>query len=227
MSVNFMGDFDFSKISNYAVGGAVKPSPDQYVGELLVNAGKYTFNFCERDTIDYSKTDYKFLSNNTYHEKNILVVLESPHRFEYDENNNPIGLAMGKTGDNLFELFTFALNKSILKINDGEYNVILTNAIQYQTSCGLNPIDRRLRDKNWLDIYDNYGGEEDFKKRIYLIKPRVTLNLCTGGRDSEGLRTKVSNSLIKFGLKKNRHFAEGNHPASWNFHGDTKNAHIY
>lgn len=227
MSANFMGDFDFSKISNYAVGGAVKPSPDQYVGELLVNAGKYTFNFYERDTIDYSETDYKFLSNNTYHEKNILVVLESPHRFEYDEYNNPIGLAMGKTGDNLFELFTFALNKSCLRINDGEYNVILTNAIQYQTSCGLNPIDRKLRDKNWLDIYDNYGGEEDFKKRIFMIKPRITLNLCTGGRNIEGLRTKVSNSLMKFGLKKNRHFAEGNHPASWNFHGDTKNAHIY
>jgi len=227
MSVNFMGDFDFSKLINYAEGGAVKPSPDQYVGELLVQSRKYTFNFYERDTIDYSETDYKFLSNNTYHEKNILVVLESPHRFEYDENNNPIGLAMGKTGDSLFELFTFALNKSCLRINDGEYNVILTNAIQYQTSCGLNPIDRKLRDKNWIDIYDNFGGEEDFKKRIYMIKPRVTLNLCTGGRSLDGLRTKVSKSLIKFGLKKNRHFAEGNHPASWDIHGNTGNARIY
>lgn len=227
MSVNFMKDFDFSKLSHFAIGGAVKPSPDQYVGELLVNKTIYTFNFQKRDTIDYSLTDYHFLSNHTYHEKNILVVLESPHRFEYDEHNNPIGLAMGKTGDNLFELFTFALNKSILQINEGKYNVILTNAIQYQTSCGLNPIDRKLRDSNWIDIYENYGGEEDFRKRLFIIKPRVTINLCTGGKNPEGLRFKVSNSLIKFGLKKNRHFVEGNHPASWNLHGNTKNAHIY
>ena len=60
-----------------------------------------------------------------------------------------------------------------------------------------------------------------------MIKPRITLNLCTGGRNPEGLRAKVSNSLIKFGLKKNKHFAEGNHPASWNLHGDTKHARIY
>ncbi len=227
MSVNFMKDFDFSKLDNYSFGGAVKPSPDQYVGEFLVHLGEYTFNFYERDTVDYSETDYKFLSNNTYHKKNILVVLESPHRFEYDEDNNPVGLAMGKTGNNLFKLLTFALNKSCLKISDGEYNVILTNAVQYQTSCGLNPIDRKLRDKNFIDIYDNHGGEEDFRKRIFLIKPRITINLCTGGRNLEGLRTKVSNSLIEFGLKKNKHFLEGNHPASWEFHGDTKNARIY
>jgi hypothetical protein len=134
---------------------------------------------------------------------------------------------MGKTGDNLFRLFIYALNKSCLKMNEGIYNVILTNAIQYQTSCGLNPIDRKLRDKNWIDIYDNNGGEEDFKKRVFVIKPKVTFNLCTGGRSPLGLRTKVSNSLIQFGLKKNRHFVEGNHPASWDVHGNTKNAIIY
>lgn len=27
MSVNFMKDFDFSKLSHFAIGGAVKPSP--------------------------------------------------------------------------------------------------------------------------------------------------------------------------------------------------------
>ena len=112
-------------------------------------------------------------------------------------------------------------------MRDGAYNVILTNAIQYQTSCGLNPIDRKLRDKNWLDIYDNYGGEEDFRKRIYTIKPRYTFNLCTGGRNPEGLRAKVTISLIKFKLKKGKHFTEGNHPASWDLRGDTRNAIIY
>ncbi len=114
-----------------------------------------------------------------------------------------------------------------MKLRDGEYNVILSNAIQYQTSCGLNPIDRKLRDKNWIDIYENHGGEIDFKKRVYSLKPRYTINLCTGGRNPQGLRSRIGKSLEQFKLIKNKHFTEGNHPASWNIHGDTRNAIIY
>ena len=227
MSVNYMEKFDFSKLENYNENGSIKPSPDQYVGELKAVDDKLFFTFKGRDSIDYTDENYSFISGNTYHEKNILVILESPHRFEYNEQKQPVGLVMGKTGQNFFELFTTALAKSKLKLRDGYYNVILANAVQYQTSCGLNPIDRKLRDKNWIDIYENHGGELDFKKRIYSIKPRYTFNLCTGGRNPLGLRAKVNNSLIKFKLIKGKHFTDGNHPASWNIHGDTRNAIIY
>ena len=227
MSVNYMEDFDFSKLENFVKNGAFLPSPDQYVGELKVFRNQLDFTFKGRDSIDYTDGSYSFISKQKYHEKNILVILESPHRFEYDENKLPLGLAMGKTGQNFFELFTEALGKSVLKLRDGEYNVILSNAIQYQTSCGLNPIDRKLRDKNWIDIYENHGGEIDFKKRLYSLKPRYTINLCTGGRNPQGLRSRINKSLEQFKLIKNKHFIEGNHPASWNIHGDTRNAIIY
>lgn len=227
MSVNYMLDFDFSKLENYNPLGATKPSPDQYVGTLNVVNHELEFISHERDTITYDNTTYKYASGNDYLEYNILVVLESPHRFEYNESKDPVGLAMGKTGDNFFSLFTQALSKSRMIVNNGSYNVILTNAVQYQTSCGLNPIDRTLRDKNWLDIYNNHGGEEDFRKRIYTIKPRYTINLCTGGRNPDGLRSLVNRSLDKFKLKKGKHYTDGNHPASWNLHGNTKNAVIY
>lgn len=227
MAVNYIEDFDFSKLENYTEGGALKPSPDQYVGKLIINNNKAILEPYERDSIIYNNMEYSYESKETYLDQNVLIILESPHRFEYDDNNNPVGLAMGKTGENLFSLFTSALKESKMFMKDGAYNVILTNAIQYQTSCGLNPIDRKLRDKNWLDIYDNYGGEEDFRKRIYTIKPRYTFNLCTGGRNPEGLRAKVTASLIKFKLKKGKHFTEGNHPASWDLRGDTRNAIIY
>ena len=227
MAVNYMNNFDFSKLDNYKPVGATKPSPDQYVGNLTVDKGNISFKFYERDTIIYNQMEYTIASGNTYEAFNILVILESPHRFEYDSNRNPIGLAMGKTGENFFSLFTEALGKSSMYIKDGSYNIILTNAVQYQTSCGLNPIDRKLRDNNWLDIYLNYGGEEDFRKRIYTIKPRYTINLCTGGRNPEGLRAIVNKSLDKFKLKKGKHYTDGNHPASWNLHGDTRNAVIY
>jgi hypothetical protein len=222
-----MEDFDFSKLENYVENGSVLPSPDQYVGELKVFGKQLDFTFKGRDSINYTDEGYNFISNSKYHEKNILVVLESPHRFEYDNFKLPIGLAMGKTGENFLKLFTKALSNSELRVKDGYYNVILSNAIQYQTSCGLNPINRKLRDKNWIDIYKNYGGEIDFKKRVYSLKPRYTINLCTGGRNPEGLRSIVSNSLEKFKLIKYKHFTEGNHPASWDVHGNTRNAIIY
>lgn len=227
MAVNYMEDFDFSKLMNYRAGGATKPSPDQYVGQLIVDESRIIFKQEKRDSVSYHDETFSFESKNTYPERNVLVILESPHRFEYDHDNNPCGLAMGKTGDNFFKLFAYALKQSVMKLREGVYSVILSNAIQYQTSCGLNPLERKLRDDNWIDIYDNYGGETDFKKRVFSIKPRYTMNLCTGGRNPLGLRAKVSKSLDAFGLKKNKHYAEGNHPASWDYHGDTKNARIY
>lgn len=227
MSANYMGDFVFSELDGYKSVGATMPSPDQYIGTLRVHGKKIDFEVSKRDTIDYQSMTYRFESKNKYLTNNILVILESPHRFEYDSNGTPVGLAMGKTGDNFFSLFTQALGKSKMLIKDGEYNVILSNAVQYQTSCGLNPINRKLRDQNWLDIYKNHGGEEDFRKRIYSIKPRYTFNLCTGGRNPEGLRTIVNKSLEKFKLIKGKHYTYGNHPASWNLHGDTRNAIIY
>ena len=99
-----------------------------------------------------------------------------------------------------------------MKLKDGVYNVICGNAVQYQTSCGLNPIDRDLRDHNWKEIYLERGGEQDLKQRIFTIKPRYTINLCTGGRNPNGLRSLVSQSLDRFKLIIGKHYTEGNHP---------------
>lgn len=227
MSVNYMNNFDMSQCEHYQSNGALLPSPDQYVGELMVNNHQLIFNQNPRDSIDYLIDDFQFISQKSYHRKNILVILESPHRFEYDASNQPVALVMGKTGCNFFELFTSALSKSKMIIKDGEYNIIIANAIQYQSSCGLNPLDRQIRDLNWMDIYNNHGGENDLKQRIFVIKPRYTINCCTGGRNPHGLRAKVTESLINFGLIKDKHFTEGNHPASWKMGGDTSRAIIY
>ena len=226
MAINYMKDFDISVLENYHEEGAVLPLPDQYVGELKVKNGELIFNQAPRDSLEYLSDEFVFSSKKNYHEKNIFVLLESPHRFEYNASNKPIAMVMGKTGCNLFDLFTQALSKSKMRIKAGLYNVILANVVQYQTSCGLNPIDRKIRDLNWLDIYNNYGGEIDLKKRIFSVKPRYTINCCTGGKNPNGLRQVVNHSLINFGLKKGKHFTEGNHPASWNFHGDTSRAVI-
>ncbi len=226
IGVNFMEGFDFSILDHYDAHGATLPSPDQYVGELIVTDQSIAFHKKQRSCIDYQDSYFSFTEQQAYHEHHLLVILESPHRYEYDDQNKPIGLIMGKSGDNFFSLFASTLEKSDIKLVNRTYNVILANAVQYQTSCGLNPLNRTIRDANWHDIFDRYGGKEDLKKRIFAIKPRFTINLCTGGRHPDGIREKINQTLMSFGLKKGKHFTDGNHPAAWSYHGDIQHAKI-
>ncbi len=227
MSVNFMGDFAFNKLANYVRGGAILPSPDQHVGILRIMDDKREFKVMMRDSIDYVVGGYSLLSKKTSLGKSILVVLESPHRYEYDFQGRPIGLAMGATGNNFFRHFIHALSFSRMRIENGDYDVMLSNAVQYQTSCGLNPLDRVIRDNNWIDIFENHGGKLDFKERIMCLNPKYIINLSTGGRNPQGLRQRVSDALTGFGFVRGVNFAEGNHPAAWDRQGDLANAIIY
>lgn len=215
MSVNYLKAFDFTKLSHYKKPGAVLPSPDQFVGTLRAEKGSYHFEPCQRDNVDYHNNGFTFESGKTYETYHILVILESPHRFEYNASNQPVGLVMGQTGYLFFSLFDQLLTKSKLSMVDRTYSVILANAIQYQTSCGLNLINRTIRDQNWLDIFEKHGGKADLKQRIFTIKPRYTINLCSGGKNPNGLRAKVSEALSEWKLIKGKHFTEGTHPASW------------
>jgi len=227
MAVNFMESFDFSQLPGFRKTASILPSPDQYLGELNVSESSITFSRRKQEDIDYQlgRISYQGQPKDELHY--LLVVLESPHRFEYDIQKQPVGLIRGKSGDNFFLLFASTLQKSSLSIRPGTYHVICANAVQYQSSCGLDPLDRRLRDQNWIDIFDRYGGATDFRQRVFAIKPRYTINLCTGGSNPQGLRLKVSQSLDAMGLIKGKHYTEGNHPASWMRGNDTSNAKIY
>jgi hypothetical protein len=210
-----MRDFDMKKLRNYRTTGAVLPIKDEYVGELSVKGQKMEFHIEPRDQVEYDEHGYTFRSKQNHLDKNIYIILESPHRLEYDASGNPIAMMMGKTGQLFFEYFAKYLSYSQMKLSDGVYNVICGNAVQYQTSCGLNPINRELRDLNWREIYLEHGGKQDFKQRLFAIKPKYTINLCTGGRNPDGLRSLVSQSLDEYKLIKGKHYTEGNHPSSW------------
>src|SRR6056297_920532 len=99
MAVNFMEDFDFSTLSHYRSGGAVRPNPDQFVGNLEIAGKNLAFIKQKRDTIDYTADGYVYASGKKRPGENLLIILESPHRLEYNARGYPRGLAMGKTGD--------------------------------------------------------------------------------------------------------------------------------
>jgi hypothetical protein len=212
-----MEGFDMRTLEGYRAGGAVLPSSDQHVGRIIVDSHTLHLREEPRDNIVYNDDGYVYSSGNTYAPHTLLVILESPHRFEYDASGHPVALVMGKTGCLFFRLFEDALRSSVMRIKEGTYDVVLANAVQYQTSCGLSPMDRTLRDKNWFSIYDDHGGEENLRQRIFALKPWYTVNCATGGRNPSGIRARVSKSLDAFGLIKGKHYTEGTHPASWEY----------
>jgi len=210
-------DFDIRTLDGYREGGALLPSPDQHVGLIDVTGQKLRLVEHPRDNVLYGGDGYTYESRKTYAPHTLLVILESPHRFEYDASGHPVALVMGKTGCLFFRLFEDALRSSVMRLKEGTYDLVLANAVRYQTSCGLSPMDRTLRDHNWFDIYDTYGGEEDMRQRIFALKPWYTVNCATGGRNPSGIRARVSKSLDAFGLIKGKHYTEGTHPASWEY----------
>lgn len=113
----------------------------------------------------------------------IIIILESPHKDEFDVNGNGKEPLVNRKG---FENnFVDAINNSnILNIqlqNNTEYNVILMNAIQYQ--CSLNETTLNFRD--FVFLYYWCKKHRNFKRRLkrYIQKLNVCaiVNCCTQG----------------------------------------------
>ena len=115
---------------------------------------------------------------------NIVIVLESPHRNEYDKNGNAIKSASGHTGEKLGEFLSEKINKlrkdqKELGLDCDSYNVYAVNAIQYQCSCGLKPIQPELKNTIFRALWPCL--KEDFLNRIKQLNPVLIINMCTGG----------------------------------------------
>jgi len=201
----------FNVESDYLDGISKNIKSSFFEGAKKVNdKWRYNLSFSgERwnlNTLEHDKT----ICNK---KNNIIIILESPHREEYDEYFNPLGPAKGATGiafTNYFLSHALPILKSLgmLLKNDKEYCVCFVNPVQHQTSLyeihkkGLNS---DLRDKVWKALYPNC--KIDFRKRLKSYKPKFIINACTSKlkRDlDEELNMVVSEKF------------ETPHPSSWN-----------
>ena len=198
--MNF-GEIATKRMNLYSTrfGGSTAKCPDEWVGTLKVANGKVSWNekwivdrekkrCTERRTIDFARI--------------LVVVLESPHVDEFSAQDKPLGPGRGTTGRNLQKYFACHLvevQKMRGKpIANGEYQVVLANAIQYQASLGLDT--DVLRDRIWLLSWFG-SGEDDFLQRLIAYNPVVVVNLCTQGshrRDPWFTGPNVSMSNIRF-----------------------------
>lgn len=188
----------------------------------IVNNNTINVNFYQQDKVNDEKRGLLYYDNlhqtwvfcvlqqksvkNCY---NLVLLLESPHKAEYDSNGNPLRPANGTTGTKIQKLFAKQANnnKSWGLNKKKTYCVWLVNAIQYQTSAfnqlnnqkNYNEQWRSIRNYIFKTLWKNeqlFNLQADLTKRINTIKPKVTINCVTGGKSASGLRTMV-NKLIK------------------------------
>ena len=117
--------------------------------------------------------------------KRIIIILESPHKDEYSMGR--VAPAMGKTGKNIKEYLLEILDKKIgnPKDNEKKYDVILMNAIQYQTSLGIDT--EYFRDRVWLTLWNKEGLRKEFIERLKKYNADIIFNFCTNGSHKKDL----------------------------------------
>ncbi|EOU1912317.1 hypothetical protein GZ981_002218 [Clostridium perfringens] len=217
-------------------------------------SGMFTDNLEVKDTYRYKisfknnypefvdivprKNEEDFMVHSNYKEypisyekeiKSIVILLESPHKDEYLEEDKQLilkGPAQGKTGEGIKENILVLLNELQqnydLDFKNGIYRFILINSITYQTSIyslhkvGLskNLKYQKLRDGIWKKIWDDKESKELLEDRIEKSNPYLIINACTKVGKEE-----ISKLLSE---KNYENVIQTNHPCTWNGFGIIK-----
>lgn len=217
MADNFLSTRSLLNITNSIHGLNSNPCPDQFRGTY--SNGTFTpAPQSNRLNVDYNSSPLQttYIGNISIANPVIAVVLESPHKSEYNARI-PLGPARGTTGRLFDSEFQRLFSNSVWSSHffNATYDVILLNGVQFQCSLGHslnNIINRQTRDNNWLDIFNNYGGNVDIVNRLNALNPALIINLCTKG---------YSNLQMILDRQLNANFScpytYGTHPSTWNF----------
>lgn len=153
---------------------------DQNIGTFEIKSGKVC-NLELWATKEKRELKNLKLLNDTLSTQSVVIVLESPHIDEYLSTKLPPSPALGVTGVNLQKYLPQKLGRTVEQetgLPEGEYKIILCNAIQYQASVGYST--EIYRDRIWMLMWI-FGGRKKFIKRMILYHPRVIINSCTKG----------------------------------------------
>lgn len=154
---------------NFYAQNAVR---DEVRGFLVYNNSLWSFVGC-----------YQIPSQGN--KERIALVLESPHKDEFDINGNPLRPANGRTGVKINKKlqdrnFVRALKHEVI------YEVRIVNSIQYQASCysvlGSN-YSRKNTNQVFRVLFNKSKGNlrQDFIDRIDNYNPNIVVNCCTSG----------------------------------------------
>ena len=174
-----MNEIDISLINEIKEKGKCK---DNFIGNIERTIDcqiKEDLHFSREKREEFKNRD-KLKSSNINNIKNIIIVLESPHKEEFNKSNSIIAPALGQTGRNLQNKFKEIFKEDLAIQKEQIYRILLMNAIQYQCSNGESLEKYRNRtDKVWKWFWNN-GGKDSFSDRISSYNPSIVINACTG-----------------------------------------------
>lgn len=165
-----------------------------------------------------------------YSIKRVALILESPHKDEYDILYNPLVPANGLTGKKIYgKLITKLSNKITLQPNE-IYEIHLMNPIQYQCSLyhELEVFDfgahiygngivhnRIITNKVFSGLFFGRNSKHinyfrnDFIRRLKFYNPDIILNCCTSAK-----KNIVEKAIYVFNINK-KNYVKLAHPSSW------------
>lgn len=155
--------------------------------------------------------------------RNIVLLLESPHKKEYNGNIMwPKAPACGPTGKRIDRYLGTVLSHIQAGVIETECHVIISNPVQFQTS--LHAIHQRslqgkwktLRDNVWRTLWYQPCIRQDFQERLDGYSPGVIINACTKSLKRH-VRTYVGTLFNENGQVTPPYY-EVVHPASWHAH---------
>lgn len=151
--------------------------------------------------------------------KSIVIILESPHTDEYslDDKWNKVTPAIGSTGTKLQNNVDKLIEKVCKDYPKGtKYQIVLMNSIQFQCSLGISPLDEKVRDCVFSEIWKSDTIRNDFKDRLKSYNPKCILNLCTTGEVKPSLNYLVQALINEIYYDKKRvELYIGYHPSHW------------
>lgn len=168
---------------------------EKYPNSLIVFSINEKVNDENRGVLVHSGANWFFISVSQYIAlkspkplKRIGILLESPHKDEY-QNGLPIRPANGVTGQKIESLIAQRIgtkwqsNKSIgWQITQFDYEVVLINAIQYQTSCHKllgAQWDKTNRDHVFKLMFNNFNLGTDLAQRLKSYDLDLLVNCIT------------------------------------------------
>jgi hypothetical protein len=166
------------------------------VGEITFNGKTFEYNhshiFHLTRKVSFGQTrvdvNYSAMPTSSVRPK-IVVLLESPHIEEFNVSGQPYksAPAWGKTGDRFNNQFIKVLNNNIkiilskYSLQKQTFDVYIVNAIQYQCSLGISPINQGVRNGVFAYLWNLSVNSfcDDLIERLNFINPDLLINACT------------------------------------------------
>ena len=180
----------------------LKSVDDEYIGDLRCLNQKWRFDLRE----DFSDRFAKIEECKDF--ETIAVILESPHKDEFDQGLLPNGIESRplnhqESRDALIKILETVTTNFYNTAR--QYRIVLINAVKFQCSLGgdlARNENKDIRNENWIKNW--IENQDDFVSRLSSISPDLIINLCTQGtykKDSTNYQEFDENYIKKFGLK--------------------------